>query len=289
MKKEALVMIEEFQRAEVNGAAIYEYLAKKVKKEDDKSTLLKMAEQEKAHARVFQNYTKKQINKNHIVFFIYVILSKIFGYTFVLKLYEKAEEKTQKKYATCIDEIPEIKKIIEEEEAHEAKIIEMLDEERLHYLGSMVLGLNDALVELTGALAGYTLAMQNTRLIAMAGLITGIAATFSMAAAGYLSAQADGDKDAKKSSIYTGVAYLITVTLLIAPYLFLPENYYIMALIITMLLAIAIIAIFNMYVSVVQNVSFKQRFSQMAIISVAVAGISFILGIVVKNALGVDI
>ena len=44
----------------------------------------------------------------------------------------------------------------------------------------MVLGMNDAMVEMTGTLAGLTLAMQNTRLIALSGLITGIAATLSM-------------------------------------------------------------------------------------------------------------
>ena len=46
----------------------------------------------------------------------------------------------------------------------------------------MVLGLNDALVELTGTIAGLTFVLTNTTLIAMAGIITGIAATLSMAA-----------------------------------------------------------------------------------------------------------
>ena len=46
----------------------------------------------------------------------------------------------------------------------------MLDEERLRYIGSVVLGLNDALIELTGALAGLTLALQNTQLNLLLGL-----------------------------------------------------------------------------------------------------------------------
>ena len=40
----------------------------------------------------------------------------------------------------------------------------------------MVLDLNDALVELTGALAGRTLALENTKLISLTSLITGVAA-----------------------------------------------------------------------------------------------------------------
>ena len=85
----------------------------------------------------------------------------------------------------------------------------MLDEERLQYVGSVVLGMNDALVELTGSLAGFTFAMQNTRLIALAGLIIGISATFSMASSEFLSVKSEGRTDALKSCLYTGIAYLL--------------------------------------------------------------------------------
>lgn len=63
----------------------------------------------------------------------------------------------------------------------------MIKEEKIGYVGSMVLGLNDALVELTGVLAGLTFTLQNTRLIGTAGLITGVAAALSMASSEYLS------------------------------------------------------------------------------------------------------
>ena len=83
------------------------------------------------------------------------------------------------------------------------------------YTGSIVLGLNDALVELTGALAGLTLALQNAQIIAVAGLISGIAASLSMAASEYLSIRADGRSHALYSAFYTGVAYMMTVLFLI--------------------------------------------------------------------------
>src|SRR5574341_282925 len=103
-----------------------------------------------------------------------------------------------------------------EEDMHEQKLLAMLDEEHLHYVGSVVLGLNDALVELTGALAGLTLALQNTELIALTGLITGIAASLSMAASEYLSTRSEEtEKHPFRAAVYTGIAYIITVTLLI--------------------------------------------------------------------------
>ena len=80
------------------------------------------------------------------------------------------------------------KKIAQDEDRHESQLLGMLDEERLQYVGSMVLGLSDALVELTGTLAGLTFALQNNRLVALSGLITGISATLSMTSSEYLSA-----------------------------------------------------------------------------------------------------
>ena len=121
-------------------------------------------------------------------------------------------------------ELPEAAKMLEDERRHEKELYNMLDEERLHYVGAMVLGLNDALVELTGAIAGVTFALANTRLVALTGIITGVSATFSMAASNYLAERADNNPKALKSSIYTGMAYLITVALLVLPYLLFPTN-----------------------------------------------------------------
>lgn len=179
--------------------------------------------------------------------------------------------------------------MLDEEEEHEKQLLDILDEERLHYVGDIVLGMNDALVELTGALAGYTLAMQNTGLIAMAGLITGVSATLSMAASGYLSSREAGQKNALKSSAYTGVAYLITVALMIVPYLLFPAGAYLWALGVTLLIALSIIAGFNFYVSVARSRPFRRSFFTMAAISLGVAVISFGIGIVVKNILGIDL
>lgn len=54
---------------------------------------------------------------------------------------------------------------------HKRKPVDLIDEERLRYGGSTVLGLNDALVELTRALVGLTLSFGNPHLIAMRGFI----------------------------------------------------------------------------------------------------------------------
>ena len=153
----------------------------------------------------------------------------------------------------------------------------------------MVLGLNDAMVELTGSLAGFTFALQNNRLIALSGLIIGISATFSMASSEFLAARSEGRSDALKSCTYTGIAYLITVVLLVAPYLLLGATGYIAALVCMLLVVVAIIAGFTYYTSVALDQPFIRRFGEMALISIGVAVVSFLVGVLAKSLLGVDV
>ena len=219
----------------------------------------------------------------------YTLLARVLGFTFAVKLMENGEENAQDKYEALAGEVKESVAIRQQEEEHEQALLDMLDEERLQYVGSMVLGLNDALVELTGSLAGFTFAMQNTKLIALSGLIIGISATFSMASSEFLSARSEGRTDALKSCTYTGIAYLITVVLLILPYLLLGTTQYIAALVCMLLTVILIIAGFTYYPSVAQGREFKSRFLEMAGISISVAVISFVVGVLAKQLLGVDL
>ncbi|MDP4202394.1 MAG: VIT1/CCC1 transporter family protein, partial [Bacteroidota bacterium] len=182
---------------------------------------------------------------------------------------------------------PETKRFSEEELEHEKTVLNMLDEERLQYVGSVVLGLNDALVELTGSLAGFTLALGDTRVITLAGLVTGISAALSMASSDYLSSKAEGDARAKKSAVYTGVAYLFTVIFLILPFLLLTSK--LMALAITLAIAVLIIYAFNYYISMAKDLNFRARFWEMTLISLGVAGFSFLVGWGLKALLGVNI
>ena len=165
----------------------------------------------------------------------------------------------------------------------------MIHEEKLSYISSMVLGLNDALVELTGALAGFTLALNDNRMVGMAGFITGVAATLSMAASEYLAERSDGKGDAAKSGLMTGGAYFITVVILLLPYLILDDKMYLLAMGIMLAFVILILAAFNFYTSVARDVPFGKNFGQMCAISLGVAALSFVLGYAVRTFLGVDV
>jgi len=283
-----LKKIELVQKYEITEYYVYRYLAKITKDENNSKILEKIAKDEEAHSRYWSMFTKKDIKANRIVVLFYVFIARFLGLTFSIKLMEKNEQRAEKFYEEIAENIPEAKKIMHEEEEHEHALIKMLDEEKLKYAGSIVLGLNDALIELTGALAGLTFALQNTQIIALAGLITGIAASFSMAASNYLSEKADDkNKNYIKSAAYTGIAYIVTVILLILPYLLLTNPF--IALPITILTAILIIFLFNYYISVAKSLSFKERFLEMVVINLIVTALSFGIGILAKMVLGVDI
>ena len=276
------------QRNERTEHLIYGSLAKVVKDPRNAQVLRRIADEELAHSRFWRKYSGEDARPDRRKARWFVFLARTLGLTFSIKLMERGEEQAQDVYAGISEVLPEARQIVDDEDRHEHELIAMIDEERLRYVGSMVLGLSDALVELTGALAGFTLAMRNTRLIGMAGLITGIAASLSMGASEYLSTKTeDADRDPRKASLYTGAAYVLTVVLLIAPF-FLLDNY-LPALGWALLDALLVILVFTYYVSVAKDLSFRRRFLEMVGISFGVALVSFAIGFVVGEALDIDI
>jgi VIT1/CCC1 family predicted Fe2+/Mn2+ transporter len=58
---------------------------------------------------------------------------------------------------------------------------------------------------------------------------------------------------------------------------------------VTLGVAVFIIFVFNYYISIAKDYNFKRRFLEMATISLGVAGISFLIGVLVKLFIGIDV
>jgi len=280
-------MLLQEQRNEMTGHLIYKKISSRIKDVDNSQILKDISEDELSHYNQFKSITGEDAKPYMIKVYFFYFVSMLFGLTFGVKLLEKTEIQGQKIYTKYQGDLPLLTTVLEEEEKHEKELIDMLNEEKLNYIGSIVLGLNDALVELTGALAGFTFAFQNTRIIALTGLITGISASFSMAASEYLSKkQEEGSAEAGKAAVYTGIAYVLTVVSLISPFLLLQDPF--ISLIVTLGIAVLIILVFNYYVSVAKDYDFKKRFIEMVVISLGVSAISFIVGILVKQVFNIE-
>ena len=277
-----------FQKSEITEHHIYNKLARTIRSPENRRILENIAADERRHYDQWRAYTQQDVAPDRWRIAKYYAISRILGFTFGVKLMEMAEAKIQGDYGQLRGIIPDVEVIMREENQHEKALLQLLDEERLRYTGSIVLGLNDALVELTGTLAGLTLALRNTKLIALTGSITGVAAAFSMAAAEYLSTKSERTaKNPFKAAIYTGVVYLVTVVVLILPYLAL-SNYFI-SLGCTLAAAVLIIALFNYYIAVARSEPFRGRFLEMAGLSLAVAAFSFLVGFLQRTLMGVDV
>ena len=278
-------------RNELTESAIYEHLSKLEKDSGNRGILERISADEMSHAKLIAAIVSENVKPCSFRIHWTVFCARVLGLTFVLRLMEKGEHNAGGTYRTIIDAYPQLSLIAEDEDRHEAELIGMLNDERLNNMGSIVLGLNDALVELTGALAGFTFALGSPAKIAKLGLITGFAAAMSMAASAFLSARADAQAGGEKSSegegngalrsaLYTGIAYVVTVFLLTAPYALLPSAT--VALAVMLLVALSIIAFFNFYLSVARDVSFKRGFFVMAGISTFVALVSYGFGYLLR-------
>ncbi|MCX6179406.1 MAG: VIT1/CCC1 transporter family protein [Chlorobiales bacterium] len=277
-----------FQKNEITEHYIYKKLSARVNGVKNRRILFQIADDEMRHYNVWKTYTKRDVKPSSIKIWFYTLVSMVFGFTFGIKLMENAEKNAHDVYSHIPDSIKEINGIIRDEEEHEQALLALLDEDRLKYTGSLVLGLNDALVELMGVLAGLTFALQNNALVALTAAITGVAAALSMAASGYLSTKSDpGGKNPFVAALYTGITYIITVLLLITPYLFFKDIYLCLGL--AFFAAVIIIGFFNYYISVARDLPFKSRFLEMIGLIFTVAALSFLAGYAIRYAFGIVI
>jgi hypothetical protein len=175
------------QRNEISEYHTYAWLASRIKDESNRAIIERIAREERGHYEVFKRITQTDVKPQRLRVMFYRFISLTFGLSFGLRLMEQGEKAAEHIYNSLKKDIPELAEVFLDEERHEEEILGMIKEERIEYAGSMVLGLNDALMELTGALAGLTFALQNGKIVALTGFITGMAASMSMAASEYLS------------------------------------------------------------------------------------------------------
>lgn len=287
MEKDQKLLLK-MQVDEITSCVFYRRLATIVKDPHNRTIIQGIADDEVRHYHLLRRYTGQSPRHSRVVVAWYLLMARLLGLTFAIRLMERGEVVAQNDYRKIYGN-EDFELIAADEVRHETELVGMINEQKLHYMGSVVLGLNDALVELTGALAGFTLALQNPGLIALTGTITGIAAALSMASSEYLSTKSEGDsgRSAGLAAFYTGIAYLFTVVILILPFLLLHNVF--LSLGATLVMAMLIIAAFNYYYSVARNENFWHRFREMALLSFGVASFSFFIGFLLKKFSGIDV
>jgi VIT1/CCC1 family predicted Fe2+/Mn2+ transporter len=288
MDQDVLNRILEAQTNEITEYHIYQKLASKIKDPHNSKVLEQISKDELRHHNIWKEHTGVEVKPKRFKIWFFYIIARIFGLSFSIKLMEQGEEAAQINYDDLAKSVPDAHRISADEDMHEAQLLEMINEERFHYVGAIIRGLNEAVVEILAILTGLSLVLADTTVIALTGIITGSAMSLSLGATEYLATKAEESHlKPGKSALYTGFATAITVSLLISPYLFLQNTHVAMGVMIA--LALVIIFFFNYYIAVARNISFWKRFGEMVIIAALIASFTYFIGYLASEVWHINI
>lgn len=281
-----------FCRGEYLDYMIYSYLAEREADEAKRRVLEELASYELRHYEFWRSRVGEcRVRVPRLLLLLVLLARRLLGLTFTVKLLERRERGVIEAYKSYLDRLEgadrvRLQEIIGEEESHEARLLSQVDEGIVKYLGFIALGLADAVVEITGVHAGFLGATATTLIAGIAGLIVGLSAAISMAAAAYLQAKHEGASKPSYSALATGAAYLAAVVLLALPYFATHSN--IIAFIASVAVAVALVAFFTFYSSVVNDSSFKRELAESLAVLFGTATLSFAFGEVLGSIFGLS-
>lgn len=281
-----------FAERQYRDYSIYKALAKIEPEESFRAMIEKVTRYEHEDFLFWRGLSQQKkfsVSTFEILYFLF--LRKIFGLIFTVKVLQGRARETAARYkkflsqSTDQDLRRQIERMIEHEALHESELVAQLKENRVSFLSSIVLGINDGLIELTGALVGFSFALQDQLLIAEAGFITGAAASLSMASSAYMQARYGEDRDPKKAGMYTGAAYFVVVLALVAPFFVFKEVFISLAAMFG--IAFVIINALSLYGAVLLERNFVRQAGELFVASIGVGAVAFAIGMLFRLFSGI--
>ncbi|MEM4219360.1 MAG: VIT1/CCC1 family protein [Candidatus Caldarchaeum sp.] len=263
---------------------VYTLLARIEKNGDRKELLEKLAQIEKTHFDFWGSRSPDyRPSVSRVYLFLVAVLRMLFGVVFVVKMLENHERQTLQNYVAIAEKLEEddperlkIEKIIKEESQIETSLVSSIDEAIVKYVGFLMLGLADAIIEVTGVQAGFLGVTNSAPVAGLAGLLVGVAASISMGAAAYLQARQSSSENASIPGILTGAVYFVTVCFIASPFFIIPNL--IIAFIASITVSALLVAFFSFFISVVQERSFRKEFLINILILASVILITYSVG-----------
>ncbi len=283
-----------FASSEFWDYTIYKTLAAHEKNSDFKKILEELVQHEWGDYQFWLQFSqKKHHHVPRVTIWFMLLMRRYLGLTFTAKFIERNEHIAVRNYEayqkTAAPHLQDrIQQIIDHEKNHEKRMISRIKEEQVEFMGNIILGLNDGLIELTGSLVGFSFAFRASHAVALAGVITGLAATMSMASSAYMQARHnDEGKHPGKAALYTGIAYFIVVVFLITPFIIFSSIEYSLPLMLCIVMSI--ITAVSYYTSIIFDRTFKRQFGEMLLFSAGVACITFVIGFALRAYTGIEL
>ena len=273
---------------EFNDFTLYDRLSRTVDSDSPfKGVLQDLSATEHRHFEFWRKYVPgEEPRLAQLKLYWILFLRRFFGLTFATRYLDRHEANVVKEYEDLGPLIPEADRpayddMVADEREHEKAFAMKVESSAVRYISFVVLGLADALVEISGIHAGWLGLFDKTEIAGLAGVIAGGAASLAMASAAFAQAKQGFKGSARLSAIYTGVSYFITAVILATPY-FLTANM-ILALGTSLTLAVVILAVTTWYSIVIQQKPFMKDFLEILAILFATTIVVFALGALVSS------
>ena len=261
---------------------VYRKLAVRETDSERRQILEQLSRQEEEHYEFWKDALNGYLPRPRRLFLNFVVLLRyFFGLTFAIKFLERHEKQVIEEYWRIRPQFDgeagaRLEQIIADEEKHEEFCIGQINEGVVKYLGFIVLGLADAIIEITGVHAGFLGVTGSTTMVGVAGLIVGFAAAISMATAAYLQAKQGTERNSLTSALITGFSYILAVVFLALPYFL--TGHMLQAFALSLAMAMLLTAYFTLYSAVLFERRFGKEFLETTLLILGTAVATYLFG-----------
>ena len=273
---------------EFSDYTLYDRLSKTVSPDSPFAKVLEeLSNTEHGHYEFWKKYVPNEEPKlGKLKLYWILFLRRFLGLTFATRYLDRHESKVVVEYNALEHLIPDSDKaayqeMVADEREHEKAFAMKVESSAVRYIAFVVLGLADALVEISGIHAGFLGLFNKTEIAGLAGVMAGGSASLAMASAAFAQAKQGFKGSARLSAVYTGVSYFVTAIILATPY-FLTSNM-VYALSASLTLAVVILIITTWYSIVIQQKPFFRDFIEILLILFATVAIVYALGYLVSS------
>lgn len=301
---------------ELFDLSLYREFAKTAKGEAKKTLeeLIPIEEKHLAFWREFFRVPEMRLNFGRRVrLFIFALIGRFFGEAGIHLVLEAIEVYGVRKYLTLWRQYEgqplggAVKEILEDELRHEDMVVSRLAERKIspERIRNIILGLNDGLVEIVGAVSGFFAAFQNPTTVLVASFTVAVAGAFSMAAGTFSAVSSErevrnieigkkrflGEKESDElpvrpfgSALAVGISYFLGALVPVLPVFLGAAN-----ILFPFLAAGFMIAIVSFVLAFLSGMEIKKRIGINLLILVLAVGVTYTVGTIVQNYWGIEI
>ncbi len=301
---------------ELFDLSLYREFAKTAKGEA-KKTLEELIPIEEKHLAFWQDFFKiREARLNfggRIRLFIFALICRIFGEAAIHLILEAIEVYGVRKYLNIWRQNQgrplgeAVREILEDEIQHEDVVVSRLAERKINpeRIRNIILGVNDGLVEIVGAVSGFFAAFQNPGTVLIASFTVAVAGAFSMAAGTFSAVGSErevrdieqgkkvflGGEESKEepnqplsSALAVGISYFLGSLVPVLPVFFGATN-----IIVPFLAAGLVIALVSFVLAFLSGMEIKKRIAINLFILALAIGVTYTVGTIVQKYWGIEL